>query len=82
MRRPAPGAMGFPMRPTIKRKKITVVPIAPEQHCHTPEQCAEALGVAMSTIWLILKSGKLKSFKAGRSRRITAEAFAAYQAGQ
>jgi hypothetical protein len=36
----------------------------------------------MSTIWLILKSGKLKSFKAGGSRRITAQAFAAYQAGK
>ena len=70
------------MRPTLKRKTITVAPIPAVQHCHTPEQCAEALGVAMSTIWLILKSGKLKSFKAGRSRRITAEAFAAYLAGK
>ncbi|MCK1337674.1 helix-turn-helix domain-containing protein [Bradyrhizobium sp. 38] len=67
------------MRKPPKLKQPRIAPIPPGQICHTPEQVAEALGVAMSTFWLILKSGALKSFKAGRSRRITADAFRDYQ---
>ncbi|MDD1517579.1 MULTISPECIES: helix-turn-helix domain-containing protein [Bradyrhizobium] len=66
------------MRKPLKRK-IVLAEIPDGRRCYTPEQCAEMLGVAMSTLWLILKSGTLKSFKAGRSRRITADAFHTYQ---
>ncbi|MCK1283451.1 helix-turn-helix domain-containing protein [Bradyrhizobium sp. 44] len=66
------------MRKPLKRKFVPAeIPVG--RRCYTPEQCAEMLGVAMSTLWLILKSGKLKSFKAGGSRRVTLEAFHAYQ---
>jgi excisionase family DNA binding protein len=67
------------MRKPLKLKRSRFAPIPPGQICHTPDQVAEALDVAMSTLWLILKSGALKSFKAGRSRRITADALRAYQ---
>lgn len=67
------------MRKPLKFKQPRIAPILPDQICHTPEQVADALGVAMSTLWLILKSGALKSFKAGRSRRITTDALRNYQ---
>ncbi|WP_145637359.1 helix-turn-helix domain-containing protein [Bradyrhizobium daqingense] len=69
------------MRKPPKLKTI-VTPIPSGQHCHTVEQCKQALGVADSTMWAIIASGKLKSFKAGRRRLVTADSFAAYQRGE
>ena len=34
-------------------------------------ECAEALGVSERSIWSMVKSGKLQSFKVGRSVRIS-----------
>lgn len=71
--------VGLVMRKPPKLKQPRLAAVLPGQICHSPEQIAEALGVAMSTLWLILKSGELKSFKAGRSRRITSDALRDYQ---
>ncbi|MHC2278732.1 excisionase family DNA binding protein [Bradyrhizobium diazoefficiens] len=69
------------MRKPLKLKP-SIKPIPPGKHCYTIKQCAHALGIADSTTWLLIKSGKLKSFKAGGRRLITADDFEALQRGE
>lgn len=40
----------------------------------TPDQAVRALGVSRATMWRMLRSGKLRSYKVGGRRRIPADA--------
>jgi len=42
-----------------------------QEKYHSPAQVAELLGVTRETIYNVIKSGDLKSYKIGRLRRIS-----------
>lgn len=43
-----------------------------------PKQVAETLNVSLTTVHTLIANGEIDSFKIGRSRRVSAEAIAAY----
>jgi excisionase family DNA binding protein len=45
-----------------------------------PEQAARALGISRSKVYELMASGKLRSVKIGRSRRISMESLATFVA--
>ena len=49
---------------------------------HTPEEAARVLRLSRTTIYELLKSGQLRSYKVGRSRRIPATALAEFVASR
>jgi excisionase family DNA binding protein len=46
----------------------------------TVEQAAEALGIGRTSMFALIKSGEVKSVRIGHSRRVPADAIAAYVA--
>lgn len=48
----------------------------------TPQEAADALGINRSTLYLLIMSGELPSFKIGRCRRIPIKALEAWIARQ
>ena len=45
-----------------------------------PEEVAQALSVSRSTVFLLMRSGELRSVKIGKSRRMPTDAVAEYVA--
>jgi excisionase family DNA binding protein len=45
-------------------------PNKPERLLHTVNHAAELLDIGVSTVWKLLKEGRLQSVRVGRSRRI------------
>lgn len=58
-----------------RRSARTVRPIEPWQVTISPSQAAGAAGVALSTIWLWVSSGKLESRLVGGRRLINRKSF-------
>jgi excisionase family DNA binding protein len=46
-----------------------------------PEEVAQALSVSRSTVFLLMRSGELRSVKFGKSRRVPVDAVTEYVAG-
>ncbi|MGM4924376.1 helix-turn-helix domain-containing protein [Tardiphaga sp. 804_B3_N1_9] len=51
-----------------------------DKQSFTPAQTADILGVCESTLFELLKTGALRSFKVGRARRITGAAIDSFRA--
>ena len=46
-----------------------------------PEEVAQALSISRSTVFLLMRSGELRSVKIGKSRRVPVDAVTEYVAG-
>lgn len=57
----------------------SLYPIAFDKRSFTPAQTAQILGICESTLFELLKTGRLRSFKVGRARRVTGEAIDAFR---
>lgn len=56
----------------------TPTPIRPEQSIYTPAEAAAYLRCSRDLVYELCASGALRSFKLGRSRKISADALAEF----
>ena len=52
--------------------------IAPPALAHTVEQAAERVNIPETKLWRAIRDGQLRSFKVGRSRRVSEQALIDY----